>query len=180
MIAVKHGRHTGFCLIRDRLTDGRQIPWRTRKRDIKRGRDITWALRAMPAPEWVMEQWPGSAMIIAVRSHGTREGKPQNETRYEVTSLHTGAKARLRAVRQRWSIENSWHWVRDVALKEDAHRYRMNNGVQILAALRSLATNALRLDGIWSITEAIAALAHDIKGLLRLLGWRAAAETPSG
>ena len=120
-------------MIRDRLTDGRQIPWRTRKRDIKRGRDITWALRAMPAPEWVMEQWPGSAMIIAVRSHGTREGKPQNETRDEVTSLRTGAKALLRAVRQRWSI-----------------------------------------------TGGIAALAHDIKGLLRLLGWRAAAETPSG
>jgi hypothetical protein len=47
-----------------------------------------------------------------------------------------------------------------------------NNGVQILATLRSLAINALRLDGIWSITEGIAALAHDIKGLLMLLGWR--------
>ena len=113
-------------MIRDRLTDGRQIPWRTRKRDIKRGRDITWDLRAMPAPEWVMEQWPGSAMIIAVRSHGTREGKLQNETRDEVTSLHMDAKALLRAVRQRWSI-----------------------------------------------TGGIAALAHDIKGLLRLQGWRA-------
>jgi hypothetical protein len=30
----------------------------------------------MPAPDWVMEQWPGSATIIAVRSHGMREGKP--------------------------------------------------------------------------------------------------------
>jgi len=47
----------------------------------------------MPAPEWVMEQWPGSATIIAVRSHGTREGKPQDETRYYVSSLRTGAKA---------------------------------------------------------------------------------------
>jgi hypothetical protein len=41
---------------------------------VKRGRDITWSLRALPAPEWVMEQWPGSATIIAVRSHGIREG----------------------------------------------------------------------------------------------------------
>jgi hypothetical protein len=126
----------------------------------------------MPAPDWVMEQWPGSATIIAVRSHGMREDKPQDETRYYVTSLGTGAKALLKAVRQRWSIENSWHWVRDVPLREDAHRYRQNNGVQILATLLSLAINALRLDGIWSITEGIAALAHDIKGLLRLMGWR--------
>ena len=167
-------------MIRDRLTYGRRIPWRTTKREIKRGRDITWTLRAMPAPEWVMEQWPGSATIIAVRIHGTREGKPQDETRYYVSSLHTGAKAMLKAIRQRWSIENSWHWVRDVPLREDAHRYREDNGVQILATLRSMAINALRLEGIWSITEGIAALAHDIKGLLRLLGWRPAAETPSG
>jgi hypothetical protein len=84
-------------------------------------------------------------------------------------------------VRDRWSIENSWHWVRDVPLKEDAHRYREFNGVQILATLRSLAINALRLDGIWSITEGNAALAHKIKGLLTLLGWtEPATATPSG
>ncbi len=34
---------------------------------------------------------------------------------------------------------------------------------------RCLAINALRLDGIWSITERIADLGHDIKGLLGLL-----------
>ena len=126
----------------------------------------------MPAPEWVVEQWPGSATVIAVRSHGTRDGKPQDETRYYVSSLRTGANGLLRSIRQRWSIENSWHWVRGVPLREDAHRYQEDNGVQILATLRSLAINALRLDGIWSITEGIAALAHDIRGLLRLLGWR--------
>ena len=134
----------------------------------------------MPAPDWVVEQWPGSGTNIAVRSHGIREGRSVVETRTYVTSLRTGAKALLRHVRQRWSIENSWHWVRDVPLREDAHRYREDNGVQILATLRSLAINALRLDGIWSFTEGIAALAHDIKGLLRLLGWRPAAGTPSG
>ncbi len=134
----------------------------------------------MPAAEWVMEQWPGSATIIAVLSHGAREGKPQDETRYYVSSLRTGAKALLRTIRQRWSIESSWHWVRDVPLREDAHRYREFNGVQILATLRSLAINALRLDGFGSITEGIAALAHDIEGLLRLMGWRESAGIPSG
>jgi len=82
-------------------------------------------------------------------------------------------------VRNRWSIENSWHWVRDVALREDAHRYRETNGVQIVAMLRTMAIYSLRLNGIWSVTEGIAALAHDIKGLLRLLGWREPAEPQS-
>jgi hypothetical protein len=36
----------------------------------------------MPAPEWVVEQWQGSATIIAVRSHGIREGKPHDESRH--------------------------------------------------------------------------------------------------
>ena len=130
----------------------------------------------MPAPPWVVEQWPGSTTIIAVRSHCVRAGKPTDETRYDVSSLRTGAKALLQHVRDRWSIENSWHWVRDVLLREDAHRYREFNGVQILATLRSLAINALRLDGIWSMTEGIDGLAHDIKGLLRLMGWREPAE----
>ena len=30
----------------------------------------------MPSPAWVMENWPGSATILAVRCKGIREGKP--------------------------------------------------------------------------------------------------------
>jgi hypothetical protein len=82
------------------------------------------------------------------------------------------SKGRYQHVRDRWSIENSWHWPRDTQLREDAHRYREENGVQIMATLRSMAMNALRLDGFWSIAEGLAALSHDITGLLRLLGWQ--------
>ncbi|MEB3260464.1 MAG: hypothetical protein VKP63_07560 [Cyanobacteriota bacterium] len=46
-----------------------------------------------------------------------------------------------------------------------------------MATLRSLAMNALRLDGFWSITEGLAALAHDIPGLLAVLGWQNALGT---
>ena len=97
-------------------------------------------------------------------------------TRYYVTSLRTAATALLRHVRDRWSIENSWHWPRDTQLREDAHCYRESNGVRIMATLRSLAMNALRLDGFWSITEGLAALSHDIRGLLALVGWREPAQ----
>ena len=47
------------------------------------------------------------------------------------------------------------------------------------ATILSLAMNALRLDGFWSITEGLAALAHDIPGLLGLLGWREPAQALS-
>lgn len=100
-------------MIKDRLTYGRKTPWQASNRERKRGRDLTWTLRGMPAPGWVMENWPGSATILAVRCKGTRDGKPVDEIRYYVTSLRTSAKALLQHVRDRWSIENSWHWLRD-------------------------------------------------------------------
>lgn len=163
-------------MIKDRLTYGRRTPLQASRREVGHGRDITWTLRGMPAPEWVVENWPGSATVIAVRSKGIRSGKPIDETRYYVTSLRTGAQSLLQHVRDRWSIENSWHWPRDTQLREDNHRYREPNGVQIMATLRSLAMNALRLDGFWSITEGLAALSHDIRGLLELLGWQKPAQ----
>ena len=82
------------------------------------------------------------------------------------------SRACLQHVRDRWSIENSWHWPRDTKHDEDAHRYRDRNGVQVMATPRSLAINARRLGGFWSITHGLDALSHDIKGLWELLGWR--------
>ncbi len=163
-------------MIRDRLTHGRKALNEWSHRERRRSRDLRWMPHGMPAPEWVAENPPGSAMIQAVRCKGVREGKPIYETRYYLKSLMTTAKALLQHVRDRWSIENSWHWPRDTQLKEDDYRYREPNGVRILATLRSLAMNALRLDDFWSITEGVAALAHDIRGLLALLGWREPAQ----
>jgi hypothetical protein len=80
--------------------------------------------------------------------------------------------ALLLLVRQRWAIEYSLHWVHDVPLRKYAHRYWDGNAVQIMTMLASLTIKVLLLDRIWSITEGVAPLAHDIKGLLRLLGWQ--------
>ena len=141
-----------FQVIHHRLTYGRKARWQASGREKKRGRDLTWTLRGMPEPDWVMENWPGSATILAVRCKGSRHGKAVNETRYYVTSLRTTATALLLHVRHRCSIENSCHWPRDTQLREDAHRYREANGVRIMATLSSLAMNALRLDDFfWSI-----------------------------
>ena len=108
-------------MIKDRLTYGSKTPWQASNRERKRGRDLTWTLRCMPAPGWVMENWPGSATILAVRCKGTRDGKKVDEIRYYVTRLRTSAKALLQHVRDRWSFENSWHWPRDTQLREGAN-----------------------------------------------------------
>jgi hypothetical protein len=69
-------------------------------------------------------------------------------------------------VRDRWSFE-SWHWIRDTQLHEDAHRYR-GNGAGVMATLRTAALNLLRLTGFRSIRTGIQAVMDDIKALLAM------------
>jgi len=80
-------------------------------------------------------------------------------------------------VRQRWAIENQWHWPRNTQLGEDAHRYSQRNGVQVLALLRTLALNLLRCNGFRSIRAGLMAVAHDI---CRMLGWVGAIPAGTG
>ena len=51
-------------------------------------------------------------------------------------------------IRQRWSIENEWHWARDAQLGEDAHRNTYCTGVLIPAhgGDEPAATRGLPLD----------------------------------
>ena len=85
-----------------------------------------------------------------------------------ITNLRISPKALLRLVRQRWAIENQWHWPRDTQLGADAHRYNQRNGVQVLALPRTFALNLLRSNGFHSIRAGLMAVAHDIS---RILSW---------
>ena len=50
----------------------------------------------------------------------------------------------LDATRQHWSIENSLHWVLDVAFREDDSRIRKGHGAANFAILRHIALNLLK------------------------------------
>jgi predicted transposase YbfD/YdcC len=97
---------------------------------------------------------------------GRRDGRPFRATHLFLTSLRTTPKALLRLVRERWSLE-SWHWIRDTQLHEDAHRYR-GNGAGVMACLRTTGLNLLRFDGFGSIRAGIQAVTHDISSLLAM------------
>ena len=55
-------------------------------------------------------------------------GETTIETRYFISSLLGAAKRLLNAIRSHWGIENSVHWVLDIAFNEDHHRLRKDNG----------------------------------------------------
>jgi predicted transposase YbfD/YdcC len=92
----------------------------------------------------IKENWPGSSWIVEVVTTVISKGKRSERAHYFLTSLRTAPKALLRLVRQRWSIENEWHWVRDVQLAEDDHRYAHRIGAPLFSFLRTLVMNLLR------------------------------------
>ncbi len=144
----------------------RKIPFVATDHEVNHGRDITWELRAKEAPEHIKETWIGTSWIVEVTASGTRDGKPFRATHLFLTSLRTTAEALLQLVRDRWSIEG-WHWIRDTQLHEDAHRYR-GNGAGVMATLRTVAMNLLRLAGFRSIRADLQAVMHDITALLAM------------
>lgn len=50
----------------------------------------------------------------------------------------------LQIVRTHWQIENSLHWVLDIAFREDESRVRKDHAPRNLALLRRLALNLLK------------------------------------
>ncbi len=95
------------------------------------------------------------------------------EVQYAVTSVPRGqadAAQLLAWWREHWGIENRLHYVRDVALREDACRIRTGEAPQNLAAFRNGIVFWLRLQGHQNITAALRAFTWKTQHLLTTLG----------
>ncbi len=68
----------------------------------------------------------------------TRKGNRSVPRHLFLTSMRTTPQALLRLIRQRWSMENEWHWARDAELGEDTQRYANRIGAPVFAFLRSM------------------------------------------
>lgn len=94
-----------------------------------------------------LDKWPGlEAMIMCKRSR-TVGGETKTETHYYIASTGDGGAEKLGgAIRKHWGIENSLHWVLDIAFREDESRIRAGNAQRNMALLRKLAVNLLKND----------------------------------
>ena len=103
-------------------------------------------------------------------------GKGSTTTRRHLflTSIRATPESMLRLIRQRWSIENEWHWARDAQLGEDAIRYAIRYANRTaepeFSLLKTVVMNFLRPGGYRSIRQGLCELAYDIKAMSALGG----------
>ena len=90
------------------------------------------------------ERWAKLTSIGMVEAERQVGETVSRETRYYIGSIGNNAKQFAEAVRGHWGIENSVHWVLDIAFREDESRVRVGNSAQNLAVLRHIALNLLR------------------------------------
>jgi predicted transposase YbfD/YdcC len=90
------------------------------------------------------KRWPGLKTLVLIENERRIGEKVEKKTQYCITSLENEAEKILRAKRSHWEIENSLHWVLDIAFSEDRSRVRKDNAPENLAVLRQLALNLLK------------------------------------
>jgi predicted transposase YbfD/YdcC len=105
-----------------------------------------WAISDPDFIETIREkdEWAGLRTIAKVETERRIGEEKSVSVRYYITSLPCDAEQILATVRAHWGIENSFHWILDIAFREDESRVRKGDGAHNLAVVRRMALILLK------------------------------------
>ena len=116
--------------------------------DNKHGRLETRTCYMISDPETLSNlrnsKWKGLQSVVKVHSRRQIGEEVSEKDRYFISSLAKDAGCLLKAIRSHWSIENSLHWILDIAFREDDSRIRKDYGAENFAVLRHIALNLIK------------------------------------
>jgi len=142
-------------------------------RDTGHGRAETRAPQVLPAPDGL---FPHAAQAFLIER--TVRDPATSHLRSAVAALGITSRSPQRggtpeaiatAARGHWGIE-ALHHVRDVTMKQDAHRLRAGSSAQVMAALRNTAIAVLHLAGFTSTAQGRRWAARDAARPVAALG----------
>lgn len=102
-----------------------------------------------------------------------KTGEKSDVREYGITSLtkeQADDKMLLDIIRGHWTIENRVHHVRDMAFDEDRSQVRTKNGPRVMAIIRNLVMNILRMLGVKNITQCLRENALNHSRIFEILG----------
>jgi predicted transposase YbfD/YdcC len=155
MVTVKANQPTLHSLLK--ALPWAEVPVGDQRRDKGHGRKETRTVKALTDRTPGGLGFPHAEQAVRITRTRTVDGQTSRETAYLVVSLpaeHAQPDQLQDWARLEWHIENRLHWVRDVTLREDAHRARTGNGPAIAAVLRNTAIGYHRSNGETNIARA--------------------------
>ncbi len=90
--------------------------------------------------------WKNLRSVVRIESERyiKATGESEKETRYYISSLPADAGLLNKSIRSHWKIENSLHWVLDVAFNEDHSRKRAGYAAQNFSVINRIVLNLLK------------------------------------
>jgi len=104
-----------------------------------------WVTKSLGKLDMASE-WASLTSIAMLESERTVGNETSIERRFYICSRDATAESLYNASRSHWGIENSLHWVLDMAFREDECRIRKGSGAENLARLRHICLNILKQD----------------------------------
>lgn len=132
------------------------------------GRSTPRTIRVLPAPAGLPFPHVNQAWLSERYVTGS-DGKQSAAAQLGITS-HPAGPAEIAAFDRGQRAIETLHFIRDTCYREDHSRVRTRSGPRVLASLRNLAINALRLAGRTDITEATRSANRDMTRPFTILG----------
>ena len=136
----------------------------------QKGRKEIREISVYSAPKSLKSSWKGLESIIEIKRKITVKEEKKEGTYYYISSLSSRTKAKTFGgkIRNHWGIE-TYHYLKDVVLKEDCSKIKKGNGPSNMSILRNIGLNIFHDHKIKKITQATRLLRNNTKKMMDMI-----------